>query len=145
MSKKFVTISTGYRDFISPSTFMLLLKIAIVWNIAPCSPYMNRRFGGMYRLHIQGPKSVEQEINVRAGGQAEWAAVMLVSCSVDFGPWRGRRCVPPKRRFIYGLRGAISQKMAIFITTSAKTSNTLLCLLSLSSITKENYVEPQGT
>jgi hypothetical protein len=31
--------------------------------------------------------------------------------------------VPPKRRFIYGLHGVISQKMAIFITTAVRTSN----------------------
>jgi hypothetical protein len=39
----------------------------------------------------------------------------LVSCSADFGPWRWRQCVLPKLRFIYGLQGAISHKMIIFI------------------------------
>jgi hypothetical protein len=37
------------------------MKIAIFWDIAPCIPYINRRFGGMYRFHLQGRKSTEQE------------------------------------------------------------------------------------
>jgi hypothetical protein len=47
----------------------------------------------------------------------------LVSCSTDFLPWRLRWHVPPKRRFAHGPRGAISQKMATFITTTVRTSN----------------------
>jgi hypothetical protein len=30
-------------------------------DIVPCSSYVNRRFGGTYRFHLQGRKSVEQE------------------------------------------------------------------------------------
>jgi hypothetical protein len=34
-----------------------LLKSTIFWDIAPCSPLRdNRRFGGTYRLHLQGQK-----------------------------------------------------------------------------------------
>jgi hypothetical protein len=29
-------------------------NVAIFWNLAPCSPYVNRRFGGTYHLHLQG-------------------------------------------------------------------------------------------
>jgi hypothetical protein len=36
-----------------------------------------------------------------------------ISCLADIRPWRWRWYFPPKRRFTYGLRGAISQKMAI--------------------------------
>jgi hypothetical protein len=32
----------------------VVIKFAIFWDIAPCSPYMNRRFGGTYHLHLQG-------------------------------------------------------------------------------------------
>jgi hypothetical protein len=33
-------------------------KSAIFWNITPCSPLsVNRRFGGTYRLHLQGLKN----------------------------------------------------------------------------------------
>jgi hypothetical protein len=37
---------------------------AVFWDIAPCSPYVNRRFGGTYGLHLQGRKSAEQETSV---------------------------------------------------------------------------------
>jgi hypothetical protein len=36
-------------------------NFAIFWDITPCSPYMNRRFGGKYCLYLQGRKSAEQE------------------------------------------------------------------------------------
>jgi hypothetical protein len=32
---------------------------------APCSPYVNQRFGGTYHLHLQGRKSAEQETSIR--------------------------------------------------------------------------------
>jgi hypothetical protein len=40
---------------------------------------------------------------------------MLLSCSVDFRPWRWRLQVLRKRRFTYGLHSATSQKIATFI------------------------------
>jgi hypothetical protein len=46
-------------------------KIAIFCDIVPCSPYMNRRFRGTFRLRLKGQKSAEQETSVRAGGHAE--------------------------------------------------------------------------
>jgi hypothetical protein len=39
----------------------VVIKTAILWDIAPCSPYMNRRFGGMYHIHLPGRKSAAQE------------------------------------------------------------------------------------
>jgi hypothetical protein len=30
------------------------LKNAVFWDVAPCRHYVNRRFGGTYRLHLQG-------------------------------------------------------------------------------------------
>jgi hypothetical protein len=41
------------------------MKIAIFCNIALYILYMNRCFGGTYRLHLQGRKSSEQEITRR--------------------------------------------------------------------------------
>jgi hypothetical protein len=29
------------------------MHFALFWYITPCSPYVNRRFGGIYRLHLQ--------------------------------------------------------------------------------------------
>lgn len=39
----------------------------------------------------------------------------LVSCSTDFKPWRWRCYFPPNRQLMYGLSGAIAQKMVAFI------------------------------
>jgi hypothetical protein len=36
------------------------MNVAIFWDIAPYSLYVNRRFGATYRLHLQGLKSAEQ-------------------------------------------------------------------------------------
>jgi hypothetical protein len=38
----------------------LNLMIIIFWEMTPCGSYKNRRFGGSYRLHLQGAR-------VRAG------------------------------------------------------------------------------
>jgi hypothetical protein len=33
----------------------VVMKSSIFWDIKPCSPLkVNRRFGGTYRLHLQG-------------------------------------------------------------------------------------------
>jgi hypothetical protein len=37
----------------------VVMEIAIFWDLAQCSPNMNRCFGGMYHLHFQGRKSAE--------------------------------------------------------------------------------------
>jgi hypothetical protein len=34
----------------------IYIYVAIFRNIALCSPYVNRLFGGMYYLHLQGKK-----------------------------------------------------------------------------------------
>jgi hypothetical protein len=35
----------------------VVMKSSIFWDIKPCSPLkFNRRFGGTYRLHLQGQK-----------------------------------------------------------------------------------------
>jgi hypothetical protein len=41
-----------------------IMNVAIFWDVEPCGPYMNRRFGGTHHLHIQGRKSAEQETSV---------------------------------------------------------------------------------
>jgi hypothetical protein len=60
----------------------------------PCGALkVNWRFGGTYR-HLL----------------SRWFLARLI-----FRPWRWRRYVPPKRRFtLNGLRGVISQKMALY-------------------------------
>jgi hypothetical protein len=39
----------------------VVMKTVIFLDIAPCSPYINRSFGGTYHLHLQGRKSAERE------------------------------------------------------------------------------------
>jgi hypothetical protein len=40
------------------------MKVTVLWDIAPCSPYMNQRFGGMYYFLVQGRKSADRETSV---------------------------------------------------------------------------------
>jgi hypothetical protein len=41
------------------------MKNAVFWNAAMCSSFVNRRFGGTYRLHLQGKKIRERGTRVR--------------------------------------------------------------------------------
>jgi hypothetical protein len=43
---------------------VLFSNVAILLDIASCSPYVNRRFEGMYQICFQDRKSVEQETSV---------------------------------------------------------------------------------
>jgi hypothetical protein len=36
------------------------LENAVFWDVAPCRSCVNRRFGGTYRLHLQGRKNRER-------------------------------------------------------------------------------------
>jgi hypothetical protein len=87
------------------------MKNTVFWDVAPCRSCVNQRFGGTYRLHLQGKK------NPRVRNQRKQVAV----CSSwfltrgFFLPWRWRRYVPPKRWFTQDLHGATSQKTVSFI------------------------------
>jgi hypothetical protein len=37
---------------------------AVVWDVAPCRSWVNRRFGGMYRLRLQGRQIWKQGTSV---------------------------------------------------------------------------------
>jgi hypothetical protein len=69
----------------------MTINNAVFWNVAPCRYFVNRRFGGTYRLHLQGRR------NPRAINQ------------------RGQVAVPPKRRLTKYLHDATSQKTAFFM------------------------------
>jgi hypothetical protein len=54
------------------------LKNAVFWDVAPCR-YFNRRFGGTYRLHLQGirnPRAMNQRDLVVVAG-CLWLALSL--------------------------------------------------------------------
>jgi hypothetical protein len=41
------------------------MNVAIFWETATSSLYVNRRFGGTYHLHLRGRKSAAQETSVQ--------------------------------------------------------------------------------
>jgi hypothetical protein len=46
------------------------MKSIIFWDITPCSPLkINRRFGGIYRLNLQGRRISRARTSVKAGGK----------------------------------------------------------------------------
>jgi hypothetical protein len=61
---------------------VVIMKTAIFWDIAPCSPYTNRRFGGTYHLHLQSRKSAEEETSDSRWPLKLWS---LYNCYPD---WR---------------------------------------------------------
>jgi hypothetical protein len=70
------------------------MNAAIFLNIAPCSLYVNRRFGGTYHLN-----------------HLPHLGFLLGRFSILK---RGMICFFPKRQFTYGLHGPISHNMATF-------------------------------
>jgi hypothetical protein len=43
------------------------MKNAVFWDAGPCRSCVNRRFGGTYRLHLQGKKSASEELALAGG------------------------------------------------------------------------------
>jgi hypothetical protein len=93
--------SKAFRIFcvIFYAVVLFFMIVAIFKDTALYSPYVNRRFGRTYDLHLQGRKSVWQETSVQQ--------VTGQNCS----------------RFLYGLHGNIFLKMAAFISAAVRTSN----------------------
>jgi hypothetical protein len=48
-----------------------MLQNAVFWDVAPCRSCVNRRFGGPYRLHLQGRK-----IRVQGTSVSRWLQKM---------------------------------------------------------------------
>jgi hypothetical protein len=87
-------------------------SIIVFWDITPCSPLkVNRRFGGTYRLHLQG----------RALLATCFHAGFLLG--IFFDPEDGDDVHPKRRLTFNGLYGFISQKVVFFITTAVRTLN----------------------
>jgi hypothetical protein len=100
------------------------MKSIIFWDVTPCSPLScNRRFGGNYRLHLQGRRIISARTSRQAGSKQiifqpenRYCKKIEVAGRLELGP--------PKRWLqLNGLHGVISQKMILFITTAVKTSN----------------------
>jgi hypothetical protein len=45
------------------------MKNVVFWDVALCRYWVNRRFGGTYRLHLQGRKSSREEPASAGGSQ----------------------------------------------------------------------------
>jgi hypothetical protein len=58
----------------------VIMKVAILWDLAPCSPYINQGFGGKYHLHFQGRKSSEPSYLL-----ARWFLAQLIFCPEGAG------------------------------------------------------------
>jgi hypothetical protein len=58
----------------------LTMKNAVFWDEVPCRSCVNRRFGGTYRLHLQGRKIRERGTSVN-----RWLQTELNQRSMIFG------------------------------------------------------------
>jgi hypothetical protein len=120
-----LSYSLKISKFLSGSFFFLqtsMLKSSVFWDTTPCSPLkLNRRFGGICCLHLQGRRISPARNQHESTWQAElscWFHAWLIRA------WRWRQHVHPKVQLTFnGLHGVISQKIELFITTAVRTSN----------------------
>jgi hypothetical protein len=59
------------KQFVGALMWISSNKNAVFWEVAPCRSSVNRRFGGTYRLHLQGRKIRERETSVSRWLQTE--------------------------------------------------------------------------
>jgi hypothetical protein len=86
----------------------------IFWDITPCSPLIvNRRFGGLYRFHLQGRK-IRQD--TRALLAPYFRAGFFVGLFFDHEDGGDISLRNPK------LHGVTTQKIILFILTAVRTS-----------------------
>jgi hypothetical protein len=65
VKKKFIEITQAGLNYVSFEVFTAVtMKNAVFWDVAPCIFCVNRRFGGTYRLHLQGRKIRERGTSV---------------------------------------------------------------------------------
>jgi hypothetical protein len=64
LSIPLLTIGNAIYRMFQIITNVRTMNNAIFWRRAPCSLYVNRRFGGTYRLDLQGRKSAKQETSL---------------------------------------------------------------------------------
>jgi hypothetical protein len=114
-----------------------VMNVVIFWDIAPCSPYVNRSFGGCFYLYFQGGKSAEQETrrldNKSASRDNSYCLATcyrLVCCSADFLPWRWRWYVPLKMSVYVRTTRHCNPEDATCIITAVRSSNPI-CILYL--------------
>jgi hypothetical protein len=119
-----------FNRLVSTYFKILYLKSSIFWDKTPCSPLkVNRRFGGIYRLHLEDRRISQVRNNCESRWQAERAysvllpALTVVSCS-DYSNLKMEGICSCETSLTFnGLYGVISQKMVLFITAAVRTSN----------------------
>jgi hypothetical protein len=97
------------------------IKNTVFWDVVPCRYFVNRRFGGTYRLHLQGrsnPRACILTVTQSTAICPRWFIARRLLL-----PRIWRRYVPPKRRLTKYLHGATSQNTIFFIVIAVKTSN----------------------
>jgi hypothetical protein len=65
------------KSFFKPNTYIgfevftaVVMKSIVFWDMTPCSPLScNRRFGGTYRLHLQGRRIISARTSRQAGSK----------------------------------------------------------------------------
>jgi hypothetical protein len=65
----FITFAVNIARHLSLRSvcFVVTMKNAVFWDVAPCRSCVNRRFGGTYRFHLEGRK-----IRERGTGVSRW-------------------------------------------------------------------------
>jgi hypothetical protein len=88
----------------------------IFWDITPCSQLkVNRRFGGIYHLHLQVSKKLSKKPSWTQVVSRIWFLAQLIF----FGTWRWRRHVTLKSRLTLNrLHDVISQKMVLYMNVN---------------------------
>jgi hypothetical protein len=106
------------------------MKSIIFWDVTPCSLLScNRRFGGTYRLHLQG----------RRISSACHLLSRLVLARFILRTWRWRRYVPPNRRLqLNRLHGVTSQKMILFCHSTLHMALTATITVHIGTSTEYN-------
>jgi hypothetical protein len=129
------------------------LKNDVFWEVVPCRSYVNRCFGGTYRVHFQGRKIRERGTSMSRWLQTE-SPVEVTQLYKNrnggrvghkgnlFLPWKWRRYVPPKRRFTRD-HGTTSQKTTFFIVAVVKTSNLTFTDLLVSFSSSVQWSRPR--
>jgi hypothetical protein len=74
------------------------MKNAVFWYVAACSSCLNRRFGGTYRLHLQGGKIRERGTSV-----SRWLQSVGIRSRSFLHPWGVAECLMTLYDIIYTL------------------------------------------
>jgi hypothetical protein len=101
------------------------MKSTIFWDITPCSPLsVYRRFGGTYRLHLQGQKIS----SARNQPESRWQACFHARFSLNsFFTLKMEAICSSETSVDNELHGVISQKVALYISTYSTLNAYILC------------------